>query len=433
MDAPYQWTKQVASHWGGTRNGTDRPLAQRDQGAGRDPQPVPPRHRRRPDGPRGRRSARADLRQRRPAGAVRGRQHALHVRRRRRAPTGTRRSTSRCSSTAASTTRAGRRSPATARRGSSPRCRRSTTTSGSSTRPTTGPRRTTWPPSSPSGSHELQRLFLIEAVKHNVLPLDDRRVERFNSDLAGRPQLVQRQAPDAVRRDGPAVRELGPRASRTSRYAVTAQVDVPDGGRRRRDRRPGRRLRRLEPLRASTASRPTATTCSGCGGSRSTATAAIPAGEHQVRMEFAYDGGGLGKGGTATLFVDGARSARAGSTRPCRWSSRRDETTDLGQRHRHPGDATTSAATGSRSTAASRGSSSTSAMPPRTTTTSSRPRSGSASRWPASRFWRLRADRFVSRPAAAADQPFVKLTRNSSVPVSAIETMNPPMFGDVIE
>ena len=34
---------------------------------------------------------------------------------------------------------------------------------------------------------------------------------------------------------------------------------------------------------------------------------AIPAGEHQVRMEFAYDGGGLGKGGMATLFIDGKK------------------------------------------------------------------------------------------------------------------------------
>ena len=32
---------------------------------------------------------------------------------------------------------------------------------------------------------------------------------------------------------------------------------------------------------------------------------ALPAGDHQVRMEFAYDGGGLGKGGTVTLYVDG--------------------------------------------------------------------------------------------------------------------------------
>ena len=35
---------------------------------------------------------------------------------------------------------------------------------------------------------------------------------------------------------------------------------------------------------------------------------AIPAGEHQVRMEFAYAGGGLGKGGKATLFIDGKKA-----------------------------------------------------------------------------------------------------------------------------
>src|SRR6185436_15251039 len=34
---------------------------------------------------------------------------------------------------------------------------------------------------------------------------------------------------------------------------------------------------------------------------------AIPAGDHQVRMEFAYAGGGLGKGGTATLYIDGKK------------------------------------------------------------------------------------------------------------------------------
>ena len=37
---------------------------------------------------------------------------------------------------------------------------------------------------------ELQRLWLIEATKYNVLPLDDRRAERFNPDIAGRPQLI---------------------------------------------------------------------------------------------------------------------------------------------------------------------------------------------------------------------------------------------------
>ena len=35
------------------------------------------------------------------------------------------------------------------------------------------------------------------------------------------------------------------------------------------------------------------------------ATSPIPTGEHQVRMEFAYAGGGLGKGGKVTLYTDG--------------------------------------------------------------------------------------------------------------------------------
>ena len=47
-----------------------------------------------------------------------------------------------------------------------------------------------------------------------------------------------------------------------------------------------------------------------CGLLRSTTISAdvIGAGEHQVRAEFAYDGGGIGKGGTVTLFIDGAES-----------------------------------------------------------------------------------------------------------------------------
>ena len=46
----------------------------------------------------------------------------------------------------------------------------------------------------PGNREELKRLLLIEAVKYNVLPLDDRRIERFNSDLAGRPVLVKSDA-----------------------------------------------------------------------------------------------------------------------------------------------------------------------------------------------------------------------------------------------
>ena len=46
------------------------------------------------------------------------------------------------------------------------------------------------PRSSPARLASLQRLWLIEAVKYNVLPIDDRRYERLNPTIAGRPQLI---------------------------------------------------------------------------------------------------------------------------------------------------------------------------------------------------------------------------------------------------
>ena len=43
----------------------------------------------------------------------------------------------------------------------------------------------------PEKLHELQRLWLIEATRYNVLPLDDRVVEKMNPDTAGRPVLIK--------------------------------------------------------------------------------------------------------------------------------------------------------------------------------------------------------------------------------------------------
>jgi hypothetical protein len=57
---------------------------------------------------------------------------------------------------------------------------------------------------------------------------------------------------------------------------------------------------------------------------------ALSSGEHQVRMEFTYDGGGLGKGGNVALYVDGAEvgEGRVENTQPVLFSA--DETTDVG-------------------------------------------------------------------------------------------------------
>ena len=55
----------------------------------------------------------------------------------------------------------------------------------------------------------------------------------------------------------------------------------------------------------------------------------VPAGEHQVRMEFAYDGGGLAKGGDVTLYVDGDKvgEGRVEHTVPMVFSGGRDDWT----------------------------------------------------------------------------------------------------------
>jgi len=57
----------------------------------------------------------------------------------------------------------------------------------------------------------------------------------------------------------------------------------------------------------------------------------VPSGEHQLRMEFDYDGGGLAKGGDVRLYIDGEQvgSGRVDATVPMFFSL--DETTDLGE------------------------------------------------------------------------------------------------------
>ena len=94
-------------------------------------------------------------------------------------------------------------------------------------------------------------------------------------------------------------------------------------GRRGRDHRPGRQHRRLEPLRQGRQAQVLLQPARRAALLRRVRRARFPPGEHQVRMEFAYDGGGLGKGGTATLYVDGKKVGEGhGRRHGRRWSSR---------------------------------------------------------------------------------------------------------------
>jgi arylsulfatase len=175
---------------------------------------------------------------------------------------------------------------------------------------------------------ELKRLFLIEAARYNVLPLDDRRVERFNADLAGRPTLIRGSSQllfGGMRR----LTEHSVLVIKNKSHAVSAQIEVPEAGAAGVIIAQGGAFGGWS-LYAHEG-RPTY--CYNLFGLRRfkcQGESPIPAGEHQVRIEFDYDGGGLAKGGTVTLYVDGKKvgEGRVEATVPMIFSG--DETTDLG-------------------------------------------------------------------------------------------------------
>ena len=140
--------------------------------------------------------------------------------------------------------------------------------------------------------------------KYNVLPLDDRRFERFNPDLAGRPQLVRGNVAAPVRRMG-RLTENSILVLKNKSHAITAEIVVPEGGANGVIIVAGRRLRRLARSTRRTGKPAYCYNLFGLQRFKVYGEEPIPAGEHQVRMEFAYDGGGLGKGGDVTLYVDG--------------------------------------------------------------------------------------------------------------------------------
>jgi arylsulfatase A-like enzyme len=180
----------------------------------------------------------------------------------------------------------------------------------------------------PDKLHELQRVFLIEAGKYNVLPLDDRRFERFNADLAGRPQLVTGKSQILFGGMG-RLSENSILVTKNKSFAITAQIDVPDGGARGVIIAQGGAFGGMS-LYANDGTPAFCYNLFGLQRFKVYGDVPIPAGDHQVRMEFAYDGGGLGKGGAMTLYVDGDKvgEGRVEATVPMIFSG--DETTDLG-------------------------------------------------------------------------------------------------------
>jgi arylsulfatase len=176
---------------------------------------------------------------------------------------------------------------------------------------------------------ELQRLFLIEATKYSVLPLDDRTFERFNADLAGRPQLIKGNS-QILFGGMSRLSEGSLVVTHNKSYSLTAEIEVPKSGANGVIVALGGNIGGWS-LYAKNGKLKHCYNFFGIQQFFAEGTQPIPAGRHQVRMEFKYDGGGLAKGGNVSLFVDGKKDGegRVERTIPMLFSA--DETCDVGK------------------------------------------------------------------------------------------------------
>ena len=181
----------------------------------------------------------------------------------------------------------------------------------------------------PAKLKELQDLFLKEAVKYNVLPIDDRVIERVNAKLAGRPDLMGDRTSLTL---GEGMRGMSENVFiniKNRSVTITADVDIPQGGANGVILAQGGRVGGFslyfkggKPMYAY----------NWLGLERFLVASAqvVPAGRATIRVEFAYDGGGLGKGGLGTIYVNAKKVAegRIEKTQPMIFSA--DETADVG-------------------------------------------------------------------------------------------------------
>ena len=175
---------------------------------------------------------------------------------------------------------------------------------------------------------ELQRLFLIQAARFNVLPMDVRSAERFNGELVGRPELVKGDSQTfyaGMKR----MSENSVVNVKNKSFTVTARIVIPEGGADGVLIAQGGAYGGWSVYLTSGALA-FAYNLGGVETEYTRSEAPLTPGEHEVRMHFAYDGGGLGKGGGVTLFDGDDQVATGRVTRTLPFFFSMDETVDIG-------------------------------------------------------------------------------------------------------
>jgi len=135
------------------------------------------------------------------------------------------------------------------------------------------------------------------------LPMDDDPAHRMNPDTAGRPVLIRGTSQILFSGMG-RLSENCVLNIKNKSHSITAEIEVPKSGAEGVIVAQGANIGGWSLYAKGGKLK----YCYNLGGVQHffvEATSPLPTGDHQVRMEFAYAGGGLGKGGKVTLYTDG--------------------------------------------------------------------------------------------------------------------------------
>jgi arylsulfatase len=181
----------------------------------------------------------------------------------------------------------------------------------------------------PQKLKELQALYLQEAAKHHVLPMDDRMFERLDAAAVGRPDLMGGRTSITLAEGMTGMMESVFINVKNRSKTITAEVEVPQGGGNGTILAQGGRFGGWS-LYVKDGVPAYAYNFLGLQRSSIVASKPLAPGKATVKFDFAYDGGGPGKGGTGTLFVNGEKvgEGRIQHTQAGIFSA--DETADVG-------------------------------------------------------------------------------------------------------
>ena len=181
----------------------------------------------------------------------------------------------------------------------------------------------------PAKLKEMQELFIKEAIKYRVLPIDDRSVERVNAAIAGRPDLMGERNSLTLSEGMGSMSENVFINIKNRSLSITADVEIPQGGANGVILAQGGRFGGWS-LYLKDGKPSYSYSFIGVQEYKVASDTAVAPGKATIRMNFDYDGGGVGKGGTATILVNGEKvaSGRIDRTQPAIFSA--DETAAVG-------------------------------------------------------------------------------------------------------